>query len=114
MKHVTYSEKSLLIGDEAADLLLEYASALVNVGRGDTVDVHAFGSDGQEVVATFLLEAGAPLMAETTHTSMNEPDNWEAIAYMREHIDLLTKQPPTVAHESPDTLRSVGDLDLDA
>jgi hypothetical protein len=112
MKHVTYADKSLLMGDEAADTLLEYASALVNAGKADTVDVHAFGEDGQEVVATFLLETGAPVMAETTHTSMKEPDNWEAIAYMREHIERLTKEPPTIAHESADSLRSVGDLDV--
>jgi hypothetical protein len=111
MKHVTFADKSLLLGDEAADTLLEYAAVLVNAGKGDTVDVKAYGTDGQEVVATFLLDAGAPLMAETTHTSMNEPENWEAIAYMREHIQQLTT-PPSVVQESPAPTQQLDDLEL--
>lgn len=112
MKHVTYADKSLLIGDEAADALLEYAVALANAEKADTVDVHAFGQDGQEVVATFLLESGAPVMAETVHTTMTEPDNWEAVAYMREHISKLTREQPVVQHEEPDDVNQADDLEL--
>jgi hypothetical protein len=90
MKHVTFAEKSLLVGDEVADLLLEYATLVATSGRPDTVNVRAFGSDGQEVVATLLLDQGVPLMAETSQTSMVEPDNAEALDYMRERIKLMT------------------------
>lgn len=37
MKHLTYAEKSLLVGDEMADVLLEYAARLAydeDAGRG--------------------------------------------------------------------------------
>jgi hypothetical protein len=90
MKHITYAEKSLLVGDRAADLALEYGAALATNGKADTINLHAFGADGDEVVATLLLDAGSNLMAETTHTSMEEPDNSEAEAYMQEHIALLS------------------------
>jgi hypothetical protein len=93
MKHVTYSEKSLLVSDEAADLLLEYASALSNRGASDTVDITAFGADGDEVTATFLLGQGAPLMAESATTSMSEPDNRETIAYLRRRLGDLRSPP---------------------
>lgn len=89
MKHVTFAEKSL-VGDDVADLLLEYAALMAANGHADTVNVRAFGADGQEVVATLLLNNGAPIMAETSHTSMVEPDNAEALEYMRERITLMT------------------------
>ena len=90
MKHVTYSDKSLLVGDIAADLLMRYAAALANTNGADTVDIRAIGSDGADVVATFLLDAGAPMMAETSTASVKEPDNAEAEVYMRERMQQLS------------------------
>jgi len=99
MKHITFSDKSLMSGDEVVDLLLEYAAALARTSDADTVDISAISSDGDEVIATFLLDAGAPLMAETTNSTLPEPDNAEAIAYMRERMQRLTH---TQAHATDD------------
>lgn len=93
MKHITYSDKSLLLGDTTADLLLEYAAALGTDNTADTVTVNAMSSDGDDVEATFLLGEGAPLMAETSTTKVPEPDNGEADTYMREKINALTHPP---------------------
>jgi hypothetical protein len=41
MKHITFGEKSLLVGDEATDALLEYAAFLTSAAQGDTVEIHA-------------------------------------------------------------------------
>lgn len=86
MKHLTVADKSLLVGDEAADLLVDYAALLAQVHSGDRVDMNAVSSDGDEVVATFLLTPGTMLMSESTHSAMPEPANEQAIAYMRERI----------------------------
>lgn len=86
MKHVTYAQKSLLFGDETADALLEYAAVLAADGSADTVQVHAYDSDGDEVLATFVLSDGIELMAETTRSSIPEPDNTEILAYLRERL----------------------------
>jgi len=102
MKHLTFGEKSLLVGDEVADLLLEYGAALARTGSADTVHVHGDGADGDEVVATFLLDQGATLMAETTHTTMDEPDNTEAVEYIRKGLKLLTSPPPIQPEENVD------------
>lgn len=99
MKHVTYSNKSLLFGDEAADVLMEYAALLAHLGDADKVDVRAITSEGAETVATFLLDPGANLMAESATVQVEEPDNAEAIAYMRSRIELLTNPPAA----TPDT-----------
>ena len=86
VQHITNAEKSMLVGDEVAALLLDYAAALARVGSGDTVRVNAVSGDGNEVVATFLLNSGTVLMAETTNTQMPEPDNREAEEYLRDRL----------------------------
>jgi hypothetical protein len=58
MKHITFGNNSLLVGDAATSALLAYAAFLVNEFRGDTVDIHAISSDGDEVTASFLLGLG--------------------------------------------------------
>ncbi|MDH2443354.1 hypothetical protein QDR37_05285 [Amnibacterium sp. CER49] len=82
MKHVTAVEKSLLVGDGAADTLAEYAAHVARLGSGDTVQLRAIGVDGDEVVATFVLNSGTALTLESTHSVLPEPDNADAVAYM--------------------------------
>ncbi|HEX4401795.1 MAG TPA: hypothetical protein VHZ98_10745 [Galbitalea sp.] len=101
MQHVTFADKSLLVGDDAALLLLEYAAAVAGNDEGDTVMLNAIGSDGDDVVATFLLNSGSPLMAESATTTVTEPDNSEAIEYMSEKLRLI-KFPPSVVADSFD------------
>jgi hypothetical protein len=102
MKHLTFADKDLLVGDEAADLLLEYAAELAKRGDADTVRLHAFNGTGDEVIATFLLDAGAPLMAETSHSGMDEPDNAEAIEYMRARMKAMAAPAAAIADDTED------------
>jgi hypothetical protein len=85
--------KDLLIGDEVADVLTEYAALIADRGLGDRVDVHAISSDGDEVTATIVLSAGTTILTETSRNSLPEPGNADAIAYMRERIRLATTPP---------------------
>lgn len=89
--HVTYSEKSLLVGDQAAELLMSYATVLGRTGGTDSVTVHAIGVEGNEVDATFLLNPSTILMIESANTTTNEPDNEYAIEYMRQRVNALTQ-----------------------
>ena len=89
MKHLTYSEKSLLVGDEVADVLMEFAAKLADRGAADTVRLNAIGVEGNDVSATLLLDSGTVLITETATTSVKEPDNSAAVAYMRERMDLM-------------------------
>jgi hypothetical protein len=84
MRHITFGDKSLLVGDDVANALLKYAAFLATEAKGDTVEVHAISSDGDEVTASFVLGPGVTMMAETTHNNLPEPDNTTAIAYMKE------------------------------
>lgn len=96
MKHVTYAEKSLLVGDEAADTITEYAALLARHGSADRVTLTALGIDGSTVEATFVLDQGTVLMAESTHSTIPEPDNTEVVRSMHEKIDRLSS-PPSVS-----------------
>jgi hypothetical protein len=100
MKHITYAEKSLLLGDDAADALIAYAAVLATHGRGDSVTLRALSSDGDEVDATFLLTTGAPLMAETSTTRLPEPENADAVARMRTEIGRMESPEPVTAGDA--------------
>jgi len=97
MMHLTFADKNLLTGNDAAELLLEYTAALASERRADTVKVACIGIDGNEVVATFVLGEGAPIMGETTNSHQPEPDNSAAIAYMRERMGALSHGPKVTA-----------------
>ena len=94
MKHITYGDKTTFLTDDTADALLEYASALADNGRADTVELQGVGPDGNEVTITFLLDSGATLMSESTNSSMTPPENRDAISYMRERTMQLSSPPP--------------------
>ena len=93
MKHLTMAEKSLLLGDEAADLLMEYAAVLGQTDSADTVVLSAYGDDGDPVDVTFLLNGGTSILSESSESPMTEPDNAEGIRYMREKMRLIQSPP---------------------
>jgi len=87
MKHVTMADKSLLMGDTVADLLAQYAALMAKVSSGDTVTINALGDDGDPVEVTFVLNQGTVLLVESSHGTVEEPDNTEAEAYIRDRLD---------------------------
>lgn len=93
MKHVTYGDKSLLIDDEGADSLMEYARVLGSAHMVDSVTLRAIGADGNEVDATFLLNGGTELVTETASTRAQAPSNDEIVGYMRERTRVILTPP---------------------
>lgn len=91
--------------------MIDIAALLASIGNADMINLHAFGADGDEVVATLLLDRGSNLMVETTHTSIEEPDNAETEMYIREQMMFLSS--PRIAlpvdHTMPDNYE---DLDM--
>lgn len=108
MKHIKYADKTLLVGDDAADTIVEYATALAQSDAADNVNLDGYGPDGQDTTASFVLNAGTVLMAETTHSSISERDNHEVIAYMKDRIPQLR----TPAEVRPEDHGSIGDYDF--
>jgi hypothetical protein len=111
MKHVMYAEKSLLMGDEVADSLLEYARLLAEASHADTVTVRAIGVDGNTVDAAFLLNPTSVMMVESTNSTVEPPDNEEAVRYLQERIERLSR-PPGVQAEEDGAIFYDDDIDL--
>jgi len=111
VKHVTYAEKSLLMDDDAADALIQYAKLLGEASGADTVTVRAIGADGNTVDAAFLLNNSSVMMVESTNSAMEPPDNEEAVRYMQQRIDQLNRPPEVQADEAGGEY-PYGDLDL--
>lgn len=91
-----YAEKSLLMGDEVVELMMEYAVLLARQSSADSVNVEAIGTDGDQVTATFLIGPATIMVAETTKSAVPEPENGVAVSYLKEQIGLI-KTPP-LAH----------------
>jgi hypothetical protein len=89
MKHVTFGDKPLFVGDDAAEALTAYAATLADHQRADTVTLNAIGPDGHTVEATFVLDQGAALMSETADDNFVAPENGEALRYMKERTAAL-------------------------
>lgn len=114
MKHVTFGDKTLFVGDDAADALTAYAAALADHQRADTVTLNAIGPDGHEVEATFVIDQGAALMTETADAAFIEPDNGEALRYMKERTAALTDPAEIVGMSRSEADAMDGDFRTDA
>ncbi|MCU1473003.1 hypothetical protein [Amnibacterium sp.] len=86
MKHVTIADKSLLIGDAVADVLVRYATLLGKMNSADNVIIRSIGIDGEEVEANYLLNSGTVMMTESTRSTLPEPDNADAQSYMEDRL----------------------------
>jgi len=95
VQHLSLGPKSLLVGDEAAEVLLAYATALGRWGSVDTVAVRGLSDDGGEVTATVLLNCGTSIVTETSGSVLPEPDNASSIARMREGLEGLWSRRPS-------------------
>ena len=111
MKHVTFGEKSLLMSDDAADSLLDYARLLAMASTADTVTVRAIGAGGNTVDAAFLLNHSTVLVVESTNSTVVPPHNDEAVRYMQQRIDHLT-HPRSAPPENPDDILNLEDFDM--
>ena len=91
MKHVKYAEKSILVSDDTADTLMEYARLIAEEDAAETVTLQAISPDGNTVDATFLLTSSSEIMVESTNTDLDAPDNAEELRRMRERIEGRTR-----------------------
>lgn len=94
MKHILFADKTILLGDDAADALVAYAVALASNSTADRVEYTGIGSDGATIQVSFLLNAGASLVAETTPSELPEPDNREEVERIRARTEALVGSHP--------------------
>lgn len=112
MKRVTYADKTLLMGTDAAEALMEYARVLAHSDSADAVTLRCLSTDGDAVQATFLLNANTALLVESTYSDVGAPDNADAVAEVRDRIDGMRRAESGGEEESPWSSASddLGDL----
>lgn len=111
MKFITYSERSVMVGDEVADLLMTYAKLLARTNSADTVDLTTITPNGVEVTATLLVGPATIMMAESSNSTLPEPENSVAVEYLTAQIDLI-ENPPGPLQLPPDQTGSYSDDDI--
>jgi hypothetical protein len=112
MKQVTYGDRSVLVGDDAADTLIEYGAAVARSGGAETVRLRVISPIGDDVVATFLLDSGTSLFVETVPSKEVEPENDDTVDAVRGRLEtLLREESPAVATALDRPLPEVDDLD---
>jgi hypothetical protein len=91
MKSVTYADKTVLSGDEVADVLIDYAATLADHGRADSVSIAAWTEEGEPIEASFVLGTGTNVMAETMSSELPDPDNAAVVAAMTQRLEQLRR-----------------------
>jgi len=102
VKKVIYSDSSQIVGDEVADVLLEFAAALARNQAAEPITFRALGPTGEED-ASFLLGPASQIAVEEADGG-DEPDNSAAIAFMRGRIAELggsAARPQPERHTDP-------------
>jgi len=87
MKNIVYGESTWLIGDAAADALLDYAVFMAQTGSADHVDAVVLGPDGDEVVTSMVLGPATMITAQTMSSAFEEPDNSALMEYVRVRLE---------------------------
>jgi hypothetical protein len=111
MKRITFADRTVLVTDETSDTLVEYAALLGASHTADTVRIRAIGLDGDDVTVDLVLNAATNMIAESTHSSTEPPPNTEAIAYMRERLDVLRHGQPASPQHAVDIPRGIDGID---
>jgi hypothetical protein len=96
MRHLRFGSKSLFVGDEAAETLVDYGALIAQTRGGDRIDLLGFSAEGNRITTTFLLNSGTDLVVESTNLPFDEVDNEAAVEYMREKIRGLEISPDFV------------------
>jgi len=109
MKHLTYADQSVLIGDEAADVLIRFSALLAEKGHADAISLNVLGEDGDATEASFVIGSGTNLMTASTNSTIPEPDNEKGLAVMHEKIERLLS--PRIAEPSNDTWPAAEEFD---
>jgi hypothetical protein len=103
MKQLMCGDASVLVGDAIAEVLFGYAAQAARSEAGESVEVRTVARDGQEVMVTLWLGAGAPGVdveaVETSLMQLTEPDNAELEVRLR--AEMVRRQPVWMGGPDP-------------
>ncbi|WP_100365205.1 hypothetical protein [Diaminobutyricimonas aerilata] len=86
MMRITYAGVTVMTGDEAANTLMDLASALAKHQTSDEVWIRTIQASGEPGVSRFLIGPASQIVITTDVTALAEPDNDDTVAEMRQKI----------------------------
>lgn len=86
MKDILYVDETLMVGDEVAELLMQFTLQLTRSGKADLIHVNALDGEGNGVTATFVLGSATSILVKSCRSELPEPDNSVAIKYVRAQL----------------------------
>ena len=101
MKLLTYAEAGWLVGDDAAQAIVDYAVALGRTSSADSIEFCALGPQGQEEKVTFLIGPATMMTVESTDSALDEPENSSAISTIRERLARIQPPSPVPSSDRP-------------
>jgi hypothetical protein len=104
MKLINYGDIDWLIGDEAADLLLEYSILMAREGHADAVEIAVLSSEGTEQMVTVLIGPATMMTARALETEFTEPGNAVHLEAIRERMSAITSPPNVLPAEPSETI----------
>lgn len=113
MKHIRYDSTTILVGDDVADAVIEYAAALAGGDRADTVEVPAVAEDGTMTTTKVLIGPSSEIVIEDADEDELELDDGDFVARLRAAAKTFGHSEPIHAN-SRDDLADVADSAADA
>jgi len=93
MKELIFAGRPVLVGDAAADAVVDYSAVLVRAASADTIELRALDASGARIEVYYVLGSAGTVMAQTVESAEPEPDNAEAVTYMNAAIHRLDPNP---------------------
>ena len=112
MKLINYAESSWLLGDEAADLLIEYSVIMARGANADSVEVRALDADGAPQTVSLLLGPATMMTSQVSDSTLPEPENSETITDVRARIAAILSPLPVLPVDQSEAQSPVSDYEL--
>jgi len=112
MKLLNYGDTEWLVGDEAAELLMNYSVLMARASTADSINVTMLDSHGEPQNLNILIGPATMMTSRETESAFDEPTNDAAVAEVRGKISAIEDPPPVQPVEPLTPDQTITDYDL--
>ncbi len=102
MRRIHYAGDTLLLGDDVADALMDYAARLARQDSAVTITIRALDDGGTEHAVDILVGPATMMTATHVDSDLPEPDNAAVVADLARRVSLLESPPAGQGVEQPE------------
>ena len=112
MKLINYGDAAWLLGDEAAELLMDYSVMMARVNNADSVNVTMLDAEGSAQNLNILIGPATMMTSRETDSTYPEPENAATVAEVRAKIAAIESPPSVQPTHQQESDPAVGEYDL--